>query len=270
MTEDKIKILLLEDDEALAMGIIYSLREEGYEVEHLSTYEEGKRWLDIYTGTTADALVQRHTQILALFDIMLPDGNGFDLLQQFRSRHVNIPVIFLTAVSDEVNVVQGLELGADDYIAKPFRVREFLSRIKAVLRRYRMDEAEGENDNMKDGSAEESYTSDGMLWYRDIMIDTHMARVAKQTGIAETVQVVLSPGEYRLLLYFVYNQGVILERSTILERLFDGSGSYVDDNTLYVYIKRLREKIGDTDKANPYIRTVRGIGYMMEREDAVK
>jgi DNA-binding response OmpR family regulator len=186
---------------------------------------------------------------------MLPDGNGYDLLQYCRSIGNNMPVIFLTAAADEVNVVQGLELGADDYVAKPFRVKELVSRIKAVSRRYGVAPVKPEITVPDDS---------GVMRYGGLEIDTGLAkvyRIADTDGKEGKVNVELTPIEYRLLVFLMQNRGQVLSREIILDRLFDGSGNYVDNNTLSVYVKRLREKLGDVDKDKPYIKTVRGIGY---------
>jgi DNA-binding response OmpR family regulator len=239
-----MKIMLVEDDEALAMGISYSLKQEGYEVIHFNSFEKAKKFL-------SENGEMSNENILGLFDVMLPDGNGYKLLEYCRSVGNNMPVIFLTAAADEVNVVQGLELGADDYVAKPFRVKELVSRIKAVSRRYSV--------------ADNAISNNAVIRYRSLEVDTGMAkvyRISDEKGDNKK-NVELTPIEYRLLVYFLQNQGKVLSRELILNRLFDGSGSYVDDNTLSVYVKRLREKLGDTDKDNPYIKTVRGIGYLM-------
>lgn len=255
-----IRVLLLEDDTALAMGIEYSLKSEGYEVERISTYAEGLKWLERYDESSGD--------VAALFDVMLPDGNGFELLRKYRSAGVNIPVIFLTAVSDEGNIVQGLDIGADDYIAKPFRVRELISRLNAVIRRFYNS---GQKRNtVCTGDVKENANDNEIISYRDLQINIRQASVTKlvsKLGACEKVNIELTSGEYRLLLHFVNNQGIVLERDRLLMRLFDNNGSFVDDNTLSVYMNRLREKIGDKDKSKPYIKTVRGIGYMMEREN---
>ena len=254
-----MKVLLLEDDAALAMGIVYSLKNEGYEVEHIKSYAEGVKWLDMNKSNASE--------IVALFDVMLPDGNGFDMLRAFQAQGVDIPVLFLTAVSDEVNVVQGLDLGADDYITKPFRVKELISRLNAVCRRYYRQKDTVKIDEACT-TAGESKEKDGVFRYRDLSINTRTAIVMRTSDIGESINIELTPGEYKMLLYFIDNQGIVLERSRILERLFDSNGAFIDDNTLSVYIKRLREKIGDIDRNAPYIKTVRGVGYMMEKENA--
>jgi DNA-binding response OmpR family regulator len=242
-----MKIILVEDDEALAMGIGYSLKQEDYDVTHFNNFAKANDYLADCRHDFADTL--------GLFDVMLPDGNGYTLLENCRKNGNNMPVIFLTAAADEVNVVQGLELGADDYISKPFRVKELVSRIKAVSRRY----GAGAADKQESANA---VTSE-VIRYRSLEVDTGLAKVYKvgSPDNQQRVNVELTPIEYRLLVYFLQNRGQVLSREVILDRLFDGSGNYVDDNTLSVYVKRLREKLGDKD--NPYIKTVRGIGYIM-------
>lgn len=235
---EHINILLLEDDEALAMGLLYSLKKEGYNVTSIKTYKEGMDYLKKN---------QSFNNLLCLFDVMLPDGNGFDLLLEYRKAGLNMPVIFLTAISDEINIVQGLDMGADDYITKPFKVKELLSRIKAVTRRY----------YSKDLSKESS-----LIRYGNLLVDESKAEV-KLIGESELV-LDLTPNEYKLLLYFLHNQGILLTRNNLLEKLFDNNGSYVDDNTLSVYINRLREKL---EHGKDYIKTVHGLGYIMEKEN---
>ena len=243
----QFQILLVEDDDALAMGIEYSLTNEGYAVTVAKSCQEAYQYS-----------AKPDSNTLVLLDVMLPDGNGFEVLRKLRKEHFDGPVIFLTAAADEVNVVQGLDMGADDYIGKPFRVRELISRIHAVERRYQKAEIKEQEQN-KPASK---------IKYRDILVDTEQALVYK-TENDGMVKLELTPSEYRILLLFLFNQGVVLERNVILERIFDSRGTFVDDNTLSVYIRRLREKIGDTGKEEPYISTVRGIGYKMERESCL-
>lgn len=241
-----LEIILVEDDEALAIGIEYSLKKEGYDVRRIADFKEGLEFI----ASNQPAVKRR----LGLFDVMLPDGSGFDLFKQLRASGDNMPVIFLTAMSEEVNVLKGLDLGADDYIAKPFRVKELIARIKAVSRRcYGLDT---ENSNSK-------------IRYRKLVVDTQAMKtfvIDKTSNQQKMIE--LTANEYKLLLLFLNNQGVVLERKVILERLFDSNGNFVDDNTLSVYIRRLREKIDDNDKTVPYIKTVHGVGYIMEKEDA--
>ncbi len=267
-----VKILLLEDDAALAMGIEYSLKREGYEVTHISTFNEGKEWLQSY---------DKLKDIVGIFDVMLPDGNGFDLLRLMRDKKVDFPVIFLTAVSDENNIVQGFDIGADDYITKPFHVKELMSRLKAVIRRYRIGEERlaeytGDEVNISDfqsgnNKIKESINDENnivkseknIFIYKDLTIDTCAAIVYK--GVDSDRRIIeLTHSEYKLLLLFLNNKDMVLERSLILDKIFDSKGSFVDDNTLSVYIKRLRVKLGEEYEGKPYIKTVRGIGYIME------
>ena len=225
-----MNIFLLEDDEAIGIGLTYSLENEGYSVTLAKTVSEG-----IKTISEKDFS-------LYILDLTLPDGNGYDVCKRIKEKG-DLPVIFLTAYDDEVNVVMGFDLGADDYITKPFRVKELLLRIKSVLRRYNKD------------------FTDGILKYKDLTVNTNEAKVYKGGK-----EVILTAMEYRLLLILLNNRGNVLSRNRILENIWDVDGDFVEDNTLTVYIKRLRDKI-DEDPANPeYIKTVRGLGYIIEND----
>ncbi|MBQ9278719.1 MAG: response regulator transcription factor [Lachnospiraceae bacterium] len=251
-----MRILLLEDDIALAMGIEYSLKSEGYEVTHIPTFNEGK--------IIIENINVNDKSTVGIFDVMLPDGNGFDLLTLLRDKGINIPIIFLTAMSDEINVVQGLDLGADDYITKPFHVKELMSRLKAVIRRYRIGEGISETESKSDNEINKAvHTVDNKLYFNDLIVDTLKAAVYKKFDNNDK-KIELTQSEYKLLLLFLNNKNVILERDLILDKIFDSNGSFVDDNTLSVYMKRLRTKLGDEYNGKPYIKTVRGIGYIME------
>lgn len=222
-------IFLLEDDNAIGIGLSYSLKNEGYSVTIAKTVEE------------ALEIIRNKTFTLYILDLTLPDGSGYDVCTQIKKQG-DLPVIFLTAYDDEVNVIMGLELGADDYISKPFRVKELLARIKTVLRRYNKD------------------TADGMINIGNIRINTNEAKVYK-----DSKEVILTAMEYRLLLIFINNRGIVLSRQKLLEDIWDVAGDFVNDNTLTVYIKRLRDKI-EEDPASPnIIRTVRGLGYILEK-----
>ena len=153
----------------------------------------------------------------------------------------DLPVIFLTAYDDEVNVVMGFDLGADDYISKPFRLKELTARIKSVLRRYNKE------------------TADGIIKIKDITINTTSAKVSKAGE-----EIILTAMEYRLLLILLNNRGRILSRTQLLENIWDIDGDFVEDNTLTVYIKRLRDKIEDEPNKPEIIKTVRGLGYVIE------
>jgi DNA-binding response OmpR family regulator len=175
---------------------------------------------------------------IVLLDISLSDGNGFAICSAIK-KQTNIPVIFLTACDDEYSVVTGLELGADDYISKPFRPRELLARIHTVLRRFNENAVKNE-----------------ILTCKDISVDTRKATVKKKD-----TELHLSALEYRLLLIFLQNQGVVFSRRKLLELIWDASGEFINDNTLTVYMKRLRDKIEDDPQTPKILVTVRGLGY---------
>ena len=225
-----MNIFLLEDDEAIGIGLTYSFENEGYSVTLAKTVSEGIK------------TISENDFSLYILDLTLPDGNGYNVCKKIKEKG-DLPVIFLTAYDDEVNVVMGFDLGADDYITKPFRVKELLLRIKSVLRRYNKD------------------FSDGILKYRDLSVNTNEAKVYKGDN-----EVILTAMEYRLLLILLNNRGNVLSRNRLLENIWDVVGDFVEDNTLTVYIKRLRDKI-EEDPANPeYIKTVRGLGYIIEND----
>lgn len=219
------RIFLVEDDPAIAKNLALLLRSEGFAVTHAATRKEA---LAALAGSLFD---------LALVDISLPDGNGFTVCTEIKESQ-EIPVIFLTASGDEASVVTGLNMGADDYVTKPFRPRELIARIKAALRK-----------RGRQGSAFE---------VGGLQVDMASGVVRKDGR-----EVFLSALEYRLLLIFINNPGIIITRGRLLDELWDAAGEFVNDNTLTVYIKRLREKIED-DPANPQIiLTVRGTGYRL-------
>lgn len=219
------RILLVEDNESILLGLSYLLKEEKFEYCIAKTKIEALRLLDTNTFD------------IALLDISLPDGNGFDLCKYIKEK-TNIPVIFLTAKDEEKDVVQGLDMGADDYIIKPFRNRELISRINNVLRR-----------NNKEGNC---------LICGDIKIDTDSGKVFK-----ENEEIELTKLEYKILVNLFSNVGKLVTRENILNDIWDIAGNFVEDNTLTVYIKRIREKIGDKD--GKIIKTVRGLGYRTEK-----
>lgn len=223
-------ILLVEDDRAIVMGLTYSLEQEGYQV---TVQEDCPSALKVLEEQTFD---------LCLLDLTLPGGSGYDVCRRVKELG-DTPVIFLTSMDDEVNVVMGLDMGADDYITKPFRVRELLSRIRSVLRRAHRG---GENLHQ--------------LTIGSLTVNTQEARVWKRGE-----EVFLTALEYRLLLTFLNHPGQVLTRSQLLEGIWDVAGDFVNDNTLTVYIKRLREKLEDNPQAPQIIKTVRGVGYKLER-----
>jgi len=220
----------VEDDSTLAMGIEYSLRNEGYKVNLANNVASAKQLID-------DEIYD-----IIILDITLPDGSGYDLCKYVRESR-ETPVIFLTALDEEVNVVMGLDIGGDDYITKPFKIRELLSRIKAVLRRY---SSKSTGSVLKSGSVK-------------------ILQLENKVYI-NNEEVFLTPAEYKLLIFLINNSNKVLSRNAILEKLWDIEGDFVDDNTLSVYIRRLREKIEEDSSSPTYIKTVRGVGYKWGKE----
>lgn len=219
-------VLLVEDDPSIVEHLTGFLAEEGFSVRSAQGQEEA---LDILDEKKTD---------LVLLDITLAQGNGFAVCARIKAQY-HVPVIFLTAMDDEYSVVAGLDMGADDYISKPFRPRELVSRMRSVLRRSGCDR--------------------GAAVIGDITVDTERGLVLR-----EGRELYLSALEYRLLLVFLSHRGQVLSRAVLMEELWDITGEYVNDNTLTVYIKRLREKI-ERDPGSPVIlKTVRGLGYRME------
>ena len=223
-----MRVLLVEDDEAITMGLSYSLEKEGYEVVTAKNATEAR---SVWTTGKYD---------ICVLDINLPDGSGYDICRYIKQSE-DVPVIFLTAVDAEVNVVMGLEMGADDYICKPFRVGELMARIKSVLRRADRTQSCGTGNSKPDHPEV----------IGDIRVNTKEAKVVRidrEAELEETIE--LTALEYRLLLTFVNNRGIVLSRKKLLSDMWDISGDFVNDNTLTVYIKRLRDKI-ERDPANP-------------------
>ena len=216
-----IKVLLVEDNNAIILGLEYLFKEEGFEY---SIVKNKRDTLNILDKETFD---------VGLLDVSLPDGNGFDICKYIKKKK-NIPVIFLTAKDEEKDVVMGFDLGADDYIIKPFRNRELVSRIKNVLRR---------KNNL-----------DNCLQIKNIKINTETGKVYK-----DEEEITLTKLEYKILVNLFSNRNKLITREEILNDIWDIAGNFVEDNTLTVYIKRIREKIGD--KEGKIIETVRGIGY---------
>lgn len=216
------KILITEDDLFLRDGLCEMLEKEGYDVESAGSIKDAQ-----------SALSEKSYNLLIL-DVILPDGNGFDLCSSIRSRSMNIPILFLTACDDEIQIVRGLDAGADDYVTKPFKLLELLSRVRALLRR---------NNNTV-------YSTD------DISVDINNMTVKKNGEL-----IFITKTEFQILSTLIRNNGIIVTRSALLQNIWDDGGNFIDDNTLSVHISRLREKIGAW-----HIRTIRGVGYRWEEK----
>lgn len=221
-------ILLVEDDRAVALAVIYSLKKEGFMVEHAMNLK------------IARAFIKDDIDMI-LLDLMLPDGDGYELCSEIRESGNNVPIIFMTACDEEANIVTGLDLGADDYVTKPVKIKELVSRINAVLRRKGRDTKEAESNILKSNNIE---------------VDKG-AHIVKKDG----ADIALTLNEFKLIKMFMENYPNVLTRNLILEKLWDTEGNFIDDNALSVYIKRLREKIEEDSKNPQFIVTVRGVGY---------
>ena len=223
------KILLLEDDISLVDGLKYSLKKNGFEAEIVRTVSEALN--NIENIGKYDLLI---------LDVTLPDGTGFDVCEAVRGQGQQVPIIFLTASDEEVNVIRGLDSGGDDYITKPFRLGELCSRIRALLRRAGVSNA----------------GSTTVIECGDVTIDLLGSRALLNGKNLE-----LTSAEYRLLCLLIRNANRIVTREVILSELWDEAGNFVDNNTLSVYVRRLREKV-EADPSHPkHLITVRGFGY---------
>jgi two-component system response regulator RegX3 len=211
------RILLLEDDLSLIDGLQYSLKKNGFELEIARTIKE------------AMELISKNRYDLLLLDVTLPDGTGFTVCEQVRKDGNQVPIIFLTSLDEEVNVIRGLDSGGDDYITKPFKLGELCSRIRALLHR----------------AGAQKPTKSSILHCGDISIDLFHNHV-----LLKGKQLELTGAEYRLLCLLVRNSGHTVTRNAILDEMWDGTGEFVDDNTLSVYVRRLREKI-ESDSSHP-------------------
>lgn len=215
------KIMLVEDDAYLREGLCELLEKEGYAVASAGNCNDGR------------TLFHNGAYQLVILDVMLPDGNGLELCTEIRNQGSDVPILFLTACDEEFQIVRGLDAGADDYVTKPFRLLELLSRVRALLRRR-----------------------NGITTYsnNDISVDIGTMSVKKNGE-----SVILTPTEFQILATLIQNSGIIVTRNTLLERIWDSDGNFIDDNTLSVHISRLRDKIGAD-----HITTVRGTGYRWE------
>ena len=223
------RILLLEDDVSLIDGLVYSLKKNEFDVEVARTVSEAKQYL---------SKLDRYD--LLILDVTLPDGTGFDVCETVRKENQKVPIIFLTASDEEVNIIRGLDSGGDDYINKPFKLGEMCSRIRALLRRDGVSKSE-KNTSMECGGN---------------TIDLLGSRATLKGKALD-----LTSAEYRLLCLLVRNANRVVTRDIILNELWDDTGNFVDDNTLSVYVRRLREKV-ETDPSHPeHLITIRGFGY---------
>lgn len=214
------KIFLLEDDAFLRDGLCELLENAGYSVTSAGTIKD------------AEEIVKGSFFSLLILDVMLPDGSGFDLCQSLRNAGIHTPILFLTACDDEIQIVRGLDSGADDYVTKPFKLLELMSRVRALIRR---------NSNS-------TYISN------EIAVDTNTMTVKKNGEV-----IFVTKTEFQLLSCLIRNNGVIITRATLLQNIWDDNGNFIDDNTLSVHMSRLREKIGAE-----HITTIRGVGYRWE------
>ena len=218
------RILLVEDDTMIASGILYALEAEGYETNHATGIKDAR------------SLIEHYKFDLAIIDMQLPDGTGFDVSEIFKNNATS--VIFLTVVDDENTIVRAFDEGAQDYIVKPFRIRELLARVRRILS---VNIKNGEKDNISYMGHAAIHTDEAKVYVNDKSIE-------------------LTALEYRLLLIFASNKGILLTRQQILDKIWDADGNFVEDNTLTVYVKRLREKLGEAI----HIETVRGMGYRVD------
>lgn len=225
------RVFLLEDDESLTEGLTYVLEKNGFQVEAAATVEAGF------------SLLKQNRYDLLLLDITLPDGTGYDVCRWVRERDSQTPIVFLTALDEEVNIIQGLDGGGDDYITKPFKLGELCSRMRALLRRARGTSVQGK------------------LISGNIAIDP-----LQSTAFLCGEKLELTAGEIRLMTLLIRNSGRTMSRQAILDALWDGQGRFVDDNTLSVYIRRLREKVEEDPSEPKRLLTVRGIGYTWKEE----
>lgn len=225
------RLLLLEDDQSLIDGLVYALTKEGFALDVAMTVREARAQLAVQTYD------------LLLLDQTLPDGSGLALCGEVRAGGNAVPIIFLTAMDEEIQVIRALDAGGDDYITKPFKLGELCSRIRAQLRRSGMLRQQ-EQEPVTEGTV----------------------RIEGGRAYREEEPLELTATELRLLACFLRNRGQVLTREQLLAALWDEDANFVDDNTLSVYIRRLREKVERDPSAPQHLRTVRGLGYEW-RED---
>jgi len=252
------KLLLLEDDIGLIDGLKYTLQKNGFEVDILRTVQEALHYLSGRSASGEDG--QDTPYDLLILDVTLPDGTGFEVCEQVRRQGSQVPILFLTASDEEVNVIRGLDCGGDDYVTKPFRIGELCSRIHALLRRSSVPLRQTQSSDMPVSSAPQDYHE---IFSGDLFIDLLDCRVIRNGRKLD-----LTGAEYRLLCLLVRNANRTVTRDNILNELWDNTGDFVDDNTLSVYMRRLREKI-EADPSHPqHLITVRGFGYQWSEQGA--
>ncbi len=228
------KLLLVEDDKDLSYVTTYALKKENFSVDTVDCLKE------------AEELFEKEAYDLIILDVILPDGLGYEFCKKVRAKS-DMPIIFLTCCDDEVNVVMGLDIGGDDYISKPYRVKELVSRINSVLRRNR-----------------QAVNKEEIISSGDIKVFTAQYKV-----LIKDKEIVLTTTEYKLLLTFLSAPHQVLTRALLLEKIWDLEGNFVEDNTLSVYIKKLRLKLNEISENLDYITTIRGVGYKWDK-DVVK
>lgn len=234
-----MRVLIAEDDPIIVEGLKIALSQEGYEVEAYGDM-----------NSAIEAVKEKVHFDVCLLDISLPDGDGYRICKAIREKS-DVPIIFLTAFDDEVHTVLAFEQEADDYISKPFRIRELLARMKAVLRRRGGSCPSADDSGTKPDEAQ-----------KPIVIGRNTLDIRSGRIMRDGEEIFLSAAEYRLLLTFVRNRGQLLTRQQILNNMWDSAGDFVNDNTLTVYVKRLRKKL-EQEGDEPVIQTVRGMGYRM-------
>lgn len=230
------RLLLLEDDISLVDGLTYSLKKEGYGFDVVRTVREAKA---VLSGTSSD-------YDLLILDVCLPDGSGYEICEQIRASGNQVPILFLTAADEELNIIRGLDCGGDDYLTKPFRLGELCSRIRALIRRSGIQKSLEKTEILSSGNLR-IHLTENCAWLGEQLLS-------------------LTPMEYRLLCLFLRNKGCVLTREKLLNELWDSCGSFVDDNTLSVHIRRLRERIEEHPSRPVHLLTVRGFGYQWKEE----
>lgn len=220
------KILLLEDDQSLIYGLSFSFKKQGFDADIARTIREA---LDLWA---------KNKYKLLILDVSLPDGSGFEFCRKVRESS-DVPIIFLTASDEETSIIMGLDIGGDDYITKPFKLSILISRMRAILRRtekYKYDNQELESNGIK------IHLLEGIAYKNENALD-------------------LTSGEYKLLCFLMENPNIVLSKAQILEKLWDINDNYIDNNSVTVYIRRLRVKIEDNPSQPKMIQTIRGLGY---------